>query len=395
MTLNLWSHNHPRHFWRCQPDPQDQDWQEAIRRALPVLELDPCPDTIEDALTLTLGEGQFGPRHWQMEPLRRLYYLLKPVVPRATAYALRRKQQQRARALSPLDWPVEARYVHFQWEVMRQLLILTHQTSLNFINFWPHGRRLGLVLTHDVETEEGQKHAGDIADLEQQLGFRSSFNFVPERYPLDRRLIQELIDRGFEIGIHGLKHDGKLYISERRFMQRARRINGYLREFGAVGFRSPLTHRHPVWMQALEIEYDLSFFDTDPFEPLPGGCMSIWPFSIGHFIELPYTLVQDCTLVNILGETTPQLWLSKVEYLSRYYGMALLTVHPDYLDNGSARNIFAGFLREIKDHDDYWNALPREVTRWWRLRSEIPFDVSDPQVAHGSVFIDGNTLQVR
>ncbi len=395
MTQNLWSYNHPRRFWRCQPDPQDQDWQEAIRQALPVLELDPCPDTIEEALALTLGEGQFGPHHWQMIPLRRLYYLLKPLVPRPAAYAMRRKQQQQARALSPLGWPEETRYVHFQWEVMRQLLTLTRQTSLEFINFWPHGRRIGLVLTHDVETEEGQKRVGDIADLEQQLGFCSSFNFVPERYPLDRRLIQELIDRGFEIGIHGLKHDGKLYISERRFLQRARRINSYLNEFNAVGFRSPLTHRHPVWMQALEIEYDLSFFDTDPFEPLPGGCMSIWPFAIGHFIELPYTLVQDCTLVNILGETSPQFWLSKVDYLTRYYGMALLTVHPDYLDHGSCRDIFTGFLRELKDHGDYWNALPRDVARWWRLRSEILADGYDPQVKYGTVSIDGETLQFR
>ena len=45
-------------------------------------------------------------------------------------------------------------------------------------------------------------------------------------------------------------------------------------------------------MRHLEIEYDLSFFDTDPFEPIPGGTMSIWPFFIGHFVELPYTLAR-------------------------------------------------------------------------------------------------------
>lgn len=393
--VNLWSCNHPRLFWRCQPDPDGSDWDEAVRLALPVLDLASSPQSLAEALELALGEGQFGPYHWQLKPARRLYYILKPWIPRAIVYELRRRQRRRARAHSCLNWPVEERYAYFQWEVMRQLLTLTHQHSMNFIHFWPQGRRFALVLTHDVETGGGQKRAGEIADLEEQLGFRSSFNFVPERYPLDNRLIQDLTHRGFEIGIHGLKHDGKLYFSERRFNQRARKINHYLQQFGAVGFRSPLMHRHPGWMQALKIEYDLSFFDTDPYEPLPGGCMSIWPFTIGHFIELPCTLVQDCTLANVLGETTPQLWLSKVDFLVRYCSMALLSTHPDYIDCGALGEIYPQFLREIKARGDYWHALPRDVARWWRKRSEINVETHDPQVALGSVFLDEDTIRVN
>jgi hypothetical protein len=152
--------------------------------------------------------------------------------------------------------------------------------------------------------------------------------------------------------------------------------------------------RHPEWMQALEIEYDLSFFDTDPFEPQPGGCMSLWPFFIGHFIELPYTLVQDCTLVNILGETTPQLWLRKIDFLKSYYGMALVNTHPDYLDCGNLAAIYRAFLQEIKDRGDFWNALPREVARWWHLRAEISDGVQVPGITYGYVTLDGKTLQV-
>ena len=116
-------------------------------------------------------------------------------------------------------------------------------------------------------------------------------------------------------------------------MRRAKRINAHLKELDAVGFRSPLTMRNPEWMQALEIEYDLSFFDTDPYEPMPGGTMSIWPFILGHFVELPYTLMQDYTLTAVLGETTPRLWLQKVDFIERYHGMALVNTHPDYLLN--------------------------------------------------------------
>jgi hypothetical protein len=152
-------------------------------------------------------------------------------------------------------------------------------------------------------------------------------------------------------------------------MKKAARINAYMKEYGMLGFRAPLTHRNPEWMQALEMDYDMSFFDTDPFEPIPGGAMSIWPFFLGHFIELPYTLVQDYTLTSILGETSPRIWLEKVNFLQKYQGMALLNSHPDYLKEKSVWKIYQEFLIAMKNRDGYWHALPHEVANWWRTRA--------------------------
>jgi hypothetical protein len=160
-------------------------------------------------------------------------------------------------------------------------------------------------------------------------------------------------------------------------MRRAERINTYLKELDAVGFRSPLTMRNPEWMQALEIEYDLSFFDTDPHEPMPGGTMSIWPFNLGHFVELPYTLMQDYTLTAVLGETTPQLWLQKAEFIERHHGMILLNAHPDYLSKPVNWKIYADFLQAIRHRGGYWHALPRDTARWWRARAACTTDVSE------------------
>lgn len=395
MTQNLWSHNHPSLFWRCQPDPGSQDWQEAIHRALPVLGFDPCPSTIEGALALTLGEGQFGPHHWQMKPLRHLYYLIKPLIPRSIAYALRRMQKQRARALSPLGWPIEDRYARFQWEVMQQLLVITGRQSIGYRPFWPNGQQYAFVLTHDIEMEEGQAYVRAVADLEESFGFRSSFNFVLERYPLDHELITDLRERCFEIGGHGLKHDGKLFRSEAEFMRLAARINAHLKELEAVGFRSPFMMRNPEWMQALEIEYDSSFFDTDPYEPMPGGTMSIWPFILGRFVELPYTLAQDCTLTTILGETTPRLWLKKVDFIERYQGMVLVSTHPDYLSNPVNFKIYSDFLLSMRHRDGYWHGLPREVARWWRVRATSASGVSDPFLAQASLLVKVGDLGPR
>jgi peptidoglycan/xylan/chitin deacetylase (PgdA/CDA1 family) len=367
---NLWSDNTPQKFWLFKPEIPDQIWDQAIQEALLILSLqDPVSD-LEDVLSKVLGEGQFGSGHWQLSPMKRMYYMLKPALPCSLRYALRRHYNQISRTNFHLGWPVEDRYIRFQFEVARQLMIALGQTSLSFRNFWPQGYRYAFVLTHDVETGEGQAYVRKVADLDESLGFRSSFNFVPEGYKIDIHLMQELHERGFEIGVHGLKHDGKLFSSRSKFMERARRINHYLKEFEAVGFRSPLTMRNPEWMQALEIEYDLSFFDTDPYEPMPGGVMSIWPFIIGHFVELPYTLPQDCTLFIVLGESTPQIWLEKLDFIERYYGMGLLNTHPDYLTDPKIWNIYVDFLETMKERSGYWQALPCEAAGWWRRRAE-------------------------
>lgn len=366
MNTNLWSHNHPRDFWQCQPDPSDEDWQKAMEASLPLLDLDiPSPD-IDSVLEWTLGEARFGSDHWRLSLPKRMYYVLKPLLPRALTRLLRRVYRHSGPSTDQMPWPVEDRYAKFLWCILEEV---SKRNITQPRPLWPAGHRFALVLTHDIETGSGQSFVRTVADLEERLGFRSSFNFVPERYPIDRTLIDELRQRGFEIGIHGLKHDGRLFSSHAEFERRAVRINSHLKEFGAVGFRSPLTHRNPEWMQSLDIEYDLSFFDTDPFEPIPGGAMSVWPFFIGHFVELPYTLVQDYTLTDVLNEHTPALWLDKVEFIREVQGMALLNSHPDYLKDPARFEIYSAFLYAMRDQTDIWHALPRVVAKWWRNRA--------------------------
>jgi hypothetical protein len=308
---NLWKYNTPQRFWLLEPDPVEKDWFEAIKKALPILGLPSQIDNFDDVLMLTFGERLHGQNHWELGKVKRLYYELKPMLPKFAINIIKRINAQTSNNNFLLDWPIEKRFAQFQWELIRQLLLITGQSTVKYRKFWPEDCKYALVLTHDIETSEGQVFAREIANLEEELGFRSSFNFVPERYTLDLTLMDELRERGFEIGVHGLKHDGKLFNSQATFLKRAERINHYLIEFNAFGFRSPLMHRHPAWLQALNVEYDLSFFDTDPFEPIPGGTMSIWPFILGRFVELPYTLVQDSTLFYVLEERSLQLWSEK------------------------------------------------------------------------------------
>ena len=364
---NLWASNHPRNFWQCCPDLSDDVWQDAIIKSIPLLRLEDEECDIDSALALTLGEERFGPDHWELGFLKRVYYLFKPIIPRSVARQLRRLYNLGAKTQGV--WPIEYRYANFLWEVFRQVLVLSSNKESLIKSFWPNHNQFAFVLTHDIETSAGQEYIEAVADFEESMGFRSLFNFVPERYKLNYRLMDDLRRRGFEIGVHGLKHNGRLFDSKPTFMKNAERINKYLHEWDATGFRAELTYRQPEWMQALEIEYDLSFFDTDPFEPIPGGTMSIWPFFIGHFVELPYTLMQDYSLVAILGEKTPRLWIEKVDFIQRYYGMVLVNTHPDYLIEQVNWKIYSDFLQSIKYRGDYWHALPKYIAKWWRARS--------------------------
>jgi hypothetical protein len=398
-TEYLYEANTPAIFWRLmwRPGPSQVQWISAIEAAMEMLPPPALSAGVDVAhlLAQTLGEGQFGVDHWQLSPAKRLYYQLKPILPRKAIRTLRQIQRLPMRADFLLRWPIEDRYAGFQWEIMRQLLEITGRRAFPFIHFWPERHRFALVLTHDIETAEGQANVRMVADLEEGLGFCSSFNFVAERYRLEQGLMQELRGRGFEIGVHGLKHDGKLFSSQAEFSRRAARINKHLKEFGAVGFRAPLTHRQPEWMQELEVEYDLSFFDTDPYEPIPGGTMCIWPFMMGRFVELPYTLAQDYTLTAVLGETTPRVWLQKIAFIKDYCGMALVNTHPDYLKAPDVRRVYVEFLQEMRTMDDYWHALPRDVARWWKARAFAESMESLPGAVVSELRMSGKSLVIE
>jgi len=104
---------------------------------------------------------------------------------------------------------------------------------------WPGGKQFAFVLTHDVEGQQGLDRCHRLVEMDMRLGFRSSFNFVPEgKYITPESLRDSLTTNGFEVGVHDLRHDGKLYPSRRGFAAKAQKINHYLAAWGAVGFRS-------------------------------------------------------------------------------------------------------------------------------------------------------------
>jgi glycosyltransferase involved in cell wall biosynthesis len=319
---------------------------------------------------------------------RRIYYILKPFVPWRVRMAVRRFFSRWKRKSCGDIWPIDesAARPPEGWPG------------------WPEGKKFAFVLTHDVEGPEGLEKCRQLAELEIELGFRSSFNFIPEGpYVVPPDLRAWLTERGFEVGVHDQAHDGKLFRSRKDFIRKAGRINRYLKDWGATGFRAGFMLHQLGWLHALDIQYDASTFDTDPFEPQPDGMGTIFPFWVQRpeqqsgkrleqsapyplpliplpldapragYVELPYTLSQDSTLFLVFQETTPEIWLRKLDWVAAHGGMALVNVHPDYVcfdgEKSSTRTYAAAHYRRLLEHvrqqyaGVFWQPLPREVAR--------------------------------
>jgi peptidoglycan/xylan/chitin deacetylase (PgdA/CDA1 family) len=314
-----------------------------------------------------LTERYLGAR--ERSALLSAYYAVKPLMPRGLQLALRRAYAHKQARVEFPRWPIEPVLVEAREAELRAQL--AGADSVPFVSYWPEGRRFAAVLTHDVEGPAGVRNVRRILEIERRHGFVSSWNFVAEWYPIEDGLFDHIRAVGGEIGLHAIKHDCKLFESRASFEADLPKIHRYMREWDAVGFRSPATHRNPDWMPELGCLYDSSFPDTDPFEPQPGGCCSILPYFLEDLVELPITLVQDHTLWEILRADSIEHWTRKSDWIIEHRGLINLITHPDYLDTPARLRMYEEFLEYLAAQEGGWYALPRDVAQWWRMRSEM------------------------
>lgn len=300
-----------------------------------------------------------------------LFYSIKPIIPRGMQLFFRRKISNYKRKKYREQWPIDR---------------LAGKAPENWKG-WPDKKRFALVLSHDVDTQKGHDAIPSLIIIEKEYGFRSTFNIVPERYNVSKHMIDHIKEEGFEVNIHGLKHDGKLFKSRHIFNERAIKINQYLKQWNSSGFTAPSMICNPEWIHDLNINHSTCTFDTDPFEPQPMPSKTIFPFLVKNkhsgksYVELPYTLPQDHALFVILKETDIAIWKQKLKWIVGKGGMALLNTHPDYMrfdekicsTEEYPESFYIEFLKHIISgyEGQYWNALPSEIARFWKLREVL------------------------
>ncbi|HEX4996902.1 MAG TPA: hypothetical protein VFY29_01670 [Terriglobia bacterium] len=318
-----------------------------------------------------------GWRSWaQQSWLWDAYYRMRPRIPDVLRRQLQRIYLRDWNSIPFPSWPIDRTADILLEEALSNQIRELGLQSVPFIWFWPNGHKACAIVTHDVETTEGRDFSERLMDFDDACDIKASFQIVPEkRYAVPPDYLQTIRDRGFEINVQGLDHDGNLFRNRREFLLKAARINDYAVQFGARGFRSPVLYRKSDWFQDLVFSYDMSTPNVARLEAQRGGCCTLMPYFLpGDVLELPLTLTEDYTLFHILQDYSLTLWKRQLETIVASHGLITVLAHPDYLIENRAQAAYRALLDEIarlRSDEDVWVTLPGEVDRWWRARAAM------------------------
>lgn len=304
-----------------------------------------------------------------------LYYLLRPMLPVNVRRHLQKLRLSGWQDIPFPSWPVDVSVEQLMRGTVRVLLQSSGRKRLPFIWFWPDGLPTCTMVTHDVEGEAGLSFSNTVMDVDQDHGVPSAFQLIPEGQGSSWRDVAAAIRaRGFEVNLHDLNHDGRLYQSREQFLERAQRINAYARDIGCRGFRSGAMYRQQGWYDAFDFAYDMSVPNAAHLEPQRGGCCTVMPYFVGKILELPLTTAQDYSLFFILGDYSTALWQQQIARIEAENGLISVITHPDYLVGTKEMAVYRQLLQllaSLRDEGRTWMALPDQIDRWWRARQEM------------------------
>jgi len=229
---------------------------------------------------------------------------------------------------------------HLSVETARKTLVSTlSQKGFRLLRRRPPS----LLITHDIDTEQGLQRAAALKSVENELGMKS-FWFLPSiEYPISATIAKELTE-GSVIGSHDIRHDGKLIRVRKRteVVQRLRESRLRLEtifEHDVVCFRSPLLQFSRKITSALKEAGYLHDFSVPCWEPIHPSTMegfgieSTQPFEIDGITETPLTLFQDHQVLYMMGmdaDHAIKLWVEQAKLIRSFGGDIVLLIHPDY-----------------------------------------------------------------
>jgi hypothetical protein len=307
--------------------------------------------------------------------IRNAYYFVRPLL-----HLHVRRQFQRAHLngwekIAFPHWPVDTTVE----SLCEKLLFLSMKAQgvnrAPFVWFWPDGSEACVTLTHDVEAEAGKNFCDELLDIDESFGMKAAFQLVPEdRYECSASLMDQIRNRGFEVNIQDLNHDGHLFRDREEFLRRVQTINQYGKSYGSRGFRAATLCRNLDWFDQLDFSYDMSVPNVAHLDPQRGGCCTVMPYFIGDILEIPLTTTQDYTLFHLLNDYSMDLWKKQVQLILEKNGLISFIIHPDYIIEERARSVYVEllhYLTQLKSGTNLWFALPGEIDQWWRARQAM------------------------
>ena len=166
------------------------------------------------------------------------YYTVRPLLPRNAQLTIRRRFRRIQERSTFPGWPIETALHRMEALV----LSLVQRVAARAPPWLAPGRhrttgRSSLPTTSNAKPDT--RISGMSGSLEARHLLRSAWYLVPDRdYRVESSLLDELRAEGCEVGLHGLRHDGR-DLAESTFPQRREAMRRYAHEWGARGFRGP------------------------------------------------------------------------------------------------------------------------------------------------------------
>jgi hypothetical protein len=307
--------------------------------------------------------------------VRDLYYFVRPCMPLALRKRIQRVGLRGWSKLQFPRWPLDCSVDGILQKALLFSMKAQRINRMPFIWFWPEGALACACVTHDVETSTGRDFCSSLMELDREYQVKASFQIVPEkRYDVSDSFLDRIRQCGNEVNIQDLNHDGQLFRERKEFLRRAELIGQYVKRYRVSGFRSAIMYRNPEWLESLQIAYDMSIPNVAHLDAQRGGCCTVMPYFIGRILEIPLTTTQDYSLFHILGDYSIDVWKRQLDLILKWRGIATFIVHPDYVVEQRARETYRQlleYLSKIRREQGIWLALPGEVNRWWRDRSQM------------------------
>ena len=138
-------------------------------------------------------------------------------------------------------WPVEPA-LHDLYDLLFGLLA---EVAASRCRASPRGRTAVVGARPDARRRDRSRpreRRARCANRACATGVRSAWNFVPLRYAADDALVRTCSPTGFEVGVHGLYHDGR-DLGAPGSARRLPQMRSYAARWRAAGFRSPAPNR--------------------------------------------------------------------------------------------------------------------------------------------------------
>jgi hypothetical protein len=318
------------------------------------------------------GQGAFD--RWERS-LKEIYYLFRPFMRVKLRRHIQRTRLIGWRNRSFPRWPVDTTVEDICERWLLSSMMAKGVDKVPFIWFWPDGAQSCVAMTHDVETEKGRDFCFELMNVDDSFGIKASFQIVPEgRYEVPDTFVPAIRDRGFEINVQDLNHDGNLFRNRSEFCGRAQQINKYAACHGISGFRAAVLYRNLDWYDALDFSFDMSVPNVAHLDPQKGGCCTVMPYFFGQTLEIPVTTTQDYMLFYLLNDYSLDVWKEQIRAIVARNGLVSFIIHPDYVIEEKAMKVYRdllAFLRESRREHQLWFALPGAIDRWWRARRNM------------------------